>query len=278
MMDRSDYNLKMQALLDDKKTYETVTKNPFGRVERKLNSKLLSLKNEGKRDYRTYRKLHSSDGLPPTIHGSVKYHKEGYPLRPIVNCIGSALYNTSIYLTEILYPTQNMNNNSVQNSTQFAREISSIKIDDDETMVSFDVVSLFTTIPVQKTCNYIRTKLEQDDTLALRTNLTIDDIISLLDFTLSNNCVIYNDVTYKQIHGCAMGSPVVANICMEVIENTAIETTQTKPKTWKRFVDDSFSIIEKTGITSVLNSLNNIDPNTSFTIELEQDNKISFLI
>ena len=124
------------------------------------------------------------------------------------------------------------------------------------------------------------TKLEQDDTLALRTNLTIDDIISLLDFTLSNNYFIYNDVTYKQIHGCAMGSPVspvVANICMEVIENTAIETTQTKPKTWKRFVDDSVSIIKKTTITSFLNSLNNIDPNISFTIELEQENKIYFL-
>ena len=77
VMDRSDYNLKMQALLDDKKTYDTVTKNPFGRVERELNSKLLSLKNEGKlHDDRTYRKLHSSDGLPPTIRGSVKYHKK----------------------------------------------------------------------------------------------------------------------------------------------------------------------------------------------------------
>ena len=45
-------------------------------------------------------------------------------------------------------------------------------------------------------------------------------------------------------------SPVVANICMEVIENTAFETTPTKPKTWpwKRFVDDSFSIIKKTAI------------------------------
>ena len=153
-----------------------------------------------------------------------------------------------------------------------------MKIDDDETMVSFDVVSLFTAIPVQKTCHYIRTKLEQDDTLTLRTNLTIDDIISLLDFTLSNNYFIYNDVTYKQINGYAMGSPVslvVDNICMEVNENIAIETTLTKPKTWKCFVDESFSIIKKTAITSFLNSLNNIDPNISFTIE--QDNKISFL-
>ena len=140
-------------------------------------------------------------------------------------------------------------------------------------MVSFDVVSLFTAIPVQKTCQYVRKKLEQDDTLTSPTNLTIDDIISLLEFTLSNNYFIYNDVTYKQIHDCAMGSlvsPVVANISMEVIENTAFETTPTKPKTWKRFVDDSFSIIKKTAITNILNLLNNIDPNApmSFTIYL----------
>ena len=112
VMDRSDYNQKMQALLNDK-TDETVSKNPFGRVERELNSKLLSLKNEGKLDERTYRKLHSSDGLPSTIRGSVKHHKEGLPLRPIINCIDSALYNTSKYLTEILSPIQNKNNNNL---------------------------------------------------------------------------------------------------------------------------------------------------------------------
>ena len=70
-----------------------------------------------------------------------------------------------------------------------------MKIDDDEIMVSSDVVSLFTTIPVQKSCQYIWTKLEQDDTLTLHTNLTIDNIISLLEFTLSNNYFIYKDVT-----------------------------------------------------------------------------------
>ena len=40
-----------------------------------------------------------------------------------------------------------------------------------------------------------------------RTNLIIDDIISLLDVTLSNKYFIYN-VTYKQIHGCALASSV----------------------------------------------------------------------
>ena len=47
-------------------------------------------------------------------------------------------------------------------------------------MVSFDVVSLFTAIPVDKACDYIKIKLEQDASLPSRTNLDINDIISLL--------------------------------------------------------------------------------------------------
>ena len=48
--------------------------------------------------------------------------------------------------------------------SRVAGEMSKIKINDDKTMVSFDVVSLFPAIPVQKACQYIRTKLEQNDT------------------------------------------------------------------------------------------------------------------
>ena len=57
------------------------------------------------------------------------------------------------------------------NSTQFRNEISKMVILEDETMVSFDLVSAFTAIPVDKAwCTYIiKTKLENDDTLSDRT-------------------------------------------------------------------------------------------------------------
>ena len=99
--------------------------------------------------------------------GSIKHHKVGHPLRPIVTCIDSALYETTKFLTKILSPLQNKNGFSVANSTQFKHEISNI--DEDESMISFDVVSLFTAIPVDKACKYIRTKLENDPTLPDRT-------------------------------------------------------------------------------------------------------------
>ena len=133
-----------------------------------------------------------------------------------MTCISSALYNTSEFLTDILAPIQNRNGFSVANSQEFTNEITDVIIQDDETMVSFDVVSLFTAIPVDRACDYIRKKLENDSSLHSRTKLDIEDIISLLNFVLSNNYFVYNDTIYKQIHGCAMGSPVspvVANLC-----------------------------------------------------------------
>ena len=95
-------------------------------------------------------------------------------------------------------------------------------------MLSFDVVSLFTAIPVDRACDYISKKLLNDNTLSSSTSLDSNEIISLLHFVLSNNYFIYDDKIYEQIHGCAMGSPVspvVANLCMEAIEELAINTS-----------------------------------------------------
>ena len=46
VMDKKEYNEKMQALLSDPNTYNKVTKPPFKRIERELNSHLLELKRQ----------------------------------------------------------------------------------------------------------------------------------------------------------------------------------------------------------------------------------------
>ena len=176
----------MTSLLQDKTTYTIVRKAPFKKVEGELNAMLLDLKNQEKLPEKTNRKLHLSDAIPPSIRGSIKHHKVNHPLRPIVTSIDSALYNTSKFLSQILSPLQNQNGFSVTNSTQFRNEISKMTISD-KIMVLFDVVSLFTSIPVDKACTYIRTKLENGNTLSDRTQLDIDDILRLLQFVLSNS-------------------------------------------------------------------------------------------
>ena len=73
-------------------------------------------------------------------------------------------------------------------------------------------------------------------------------------------------------------SPVVANLCMEIIEESAISASATPPKVWKRYVDDSFVIIKKNSVSTFHDTLNSIDPKISFTIEIENNGQISFLV
>ncbi|XP_068704130.1 uncharacterized protein [Montipora foliosa] len=72
-------------------------------------------------------------------------------------------------------------------------------------------------------------------------------------------------------------SPVVANLCMEEIEESAISNSSLPPKIWKWYVDDSFCIIGKEGVSAFHDTLNSIDTDISFTIETECNRKISFL-
>lgn len=123
-------------------------------------------------------KLHSTDGLPPIIRGSIKHHK---PDRPILTSIISALYHTSKFLTDILSPQQNKNGLAVENSKEFVREITGIQIAEDEVMVSFDVISLFTAIQVEKACVYTKQNLSHT------THLEIDEVVSSLSIVFSNN-------------------------------------------------------------------------------------------
>jgi len=131
-----------------------------------------------------------------------------------------------------------------------------------------------------KLVNIIKKKLQDDTSFPSRTNLNINDIVSLLSFTLSNNYFVFSDKIYKQVHSCAMSSPVspiVANLCMEEIKESTINASPVTPKIWKRYVDDSFCIIKKTGVTAFYDTLNSIDINISFSIEQECNGKISFL-
>ena len=53
--------------------------------------------------------------------------------------------------------------------------------------------------------------------------LFIERSIRLLSFVLSNSFFVYNNTTYKQIHECAMGSPVSA-IVANLLKNRPSET------------------------------------------------------
>ena len=62
-------------------------------------------------------------------------------------------------------------------------------------------------------------------------------------------------------------SPIVANIFMEDFETKVLETVPQPPSLWKRFVDDTFVVINAAYKEGFFQHINSIDKNIQFTAE-----------
>ena len=81
-----------------------------------------------------------------------------------------------------------------------------------------------------------------------------------------------------------MGSPVsavIAELVMQRIETTALQTSPVWVRWWKRYVDDSNACVKQSDISIFHNHLNSINPHTQFTLEMpvvtENRQTIAFL-
>ena len=137
-----------------------------------------------------------------------------------------------------------------------------IHLNQDQCMMSYDVKALFTSVPTTQATNIIKKLLEQDQELQQRTLLSIDNIISLLEFCLKSTYFSFQGKYFEQLEGVAMGSPIssiVANLYIENFLAEAIRSAPHPPYLWKRFVDDIFTIIESSQKNEFLEHINSID-------------------
>ena len=147
-------------------------------------------------------------------------------------------------------------------------------------LVSFDVVSLFTKIPVDFAVKVAEERLGEDASQGRRTSLPVEDIINLLSFCLKTTQFAYNGTYYQQGFDKAMGSPVsavIANTVMEDVEQRASANLPVKPFFWKRYVDDVISAVSGNEAGRLLSHLNSVEPSIQFTLEREKYRHLPFL-
>ena len=85
----------------------------------------------------------------------------------------------------ILAPLVGDTSHNVCNSTDFATFVCSQNLNDDETVISFDVVSFFAKVPTDLAIKVAQQHLLDDTSLTGRTSLTMDEITTLLEFFLN---------------------------------------------------------------------------------------------
>ena len=189
--------------------------------------------------------------------------------------------NFIIYIIiDILSPLVGRSTSHVRNSAEFSTFIAGLTLPPAMTLVSFDVVSLFTKVPTDLAAKVAKERLLMDPSLPERTALSTDEVVNLLTFCLNATYLSFRGEWYQQTFGTAMGSPVsvtVADLVMEDVEERALSACTHKPLFWKRYVDDTLSALPLDQIQAFHHHLNSIEPSIQFTIEEESLGTIAFL-
>ncbi|BHF77800.1 hypothetical protein SprV_0602091000 [Sparganum proliferum] len=183
------------------------------------------------------------------FYGLPNVHKPGVPLRPIVSLRGTPNFGLSNWLYQRLCFLTKDSEWTVKSAEEFMSRIKRLEVEADEVMVSFDVISLFTSIPpalaIDTIDGFLREKYDETVQQLKRVH-----IIQLLEFYLKT-FFTFNGQVYEQKKGTSMGSPL--------------------------YVDDTFVIITRSDEQTLKALFNSIIPDIQFTTEVELNNQLAFL-
>ena len=201
-------------------------------------------------------------------------------MRPILSATGTYNYKLAKWLDQKLKPLS-VNDHTVNDIFSFADDLHGMKIDEHDILVSYDVSSLLTNVPVDETIEILAEKAFKEDWFNKEYDLNIKktNLIELLEVATKNQLFQFEGNLYEQVDGVAMGSPLgplMANAFMCNIEEQL--TNQNKmPAFYKRYVDDTLSKMpDVSSASEFLSTLNEIHPSVSFTMELEDNGKLPF--
>ena len=294
IVDKLSYVQKMEDLLSDTTKFSKVNFNLKHKVNRELRH-ILSMEDAIKHclddlrqgDYLSeedYKMMKPTGSRPGVMYGLCKIHKDKTngrelpPFRPILSAISTCTYSLAKFFVPVL-KEYTINTYTIKDSFTFADEV--VEQNAGLYMVSFDVESLFTNIPLDETINicvdrlYTRKKKVR--------GLLKRHFKQLLTLATKSSCFLFNGVYYSQVDGVAMGSPLgptLANLFLAYHEEQWLDNcpVQFKPTYYRRYVDDVFLMFQnKSHVLKFLRYMNSRHPNIKFTVEEEENNSLSFL-
>lgn len=144
-------------------------------------------------------------------------------------------------------------------------------------LMTIDVLAFYTNIPHSEGILATQKILVQRPTPDPPSHI----ILRLIHLILTKNAFMFDNKFYHQIKGTAMGTkmaPTYANLFMGMLESRLLQHSPTKPRIWKRFIDDIFCIIPNGAIEAprFLEYLNNQHASIKFTADFSP-NSVNFL-
>ena len=273
-MDKACYNDKINRLIND-----GISKGVY--VIEENDNTLTELKSFQNFIYRNFKKhekykeIRSTSRQPGRLFVTAKTHKftdikqiniNDLKLRPIIDQTGTHLYDCSKIIAQYLQPLA-INEYTISDTLSFPDILKENSLDINEEYVSYDVESLFSSIPLGETIDfilhgiYVRRKLEP---------FCNKSVFKKLLNMLCKGCTFLGDSKLiGQVDGSPMGgtiSVVLSNIFCVKMEFDVVKPLKTK--VYKRYFDDIYSKRIKNQPDKLFEKLNNYHPNIKLTIEV----------
>ena len=246
--DRDTYLSKMQQQIEDgdyileKRKEKTL----LDKLHKKL-IKQLKIMDIDLDDFKEKRKYLVSAPVLGHMYLLIKVHKKNFPGRAVVSQIDDPTYKICKILTDILNPIAVNGQSFVENSYDLKKTLEKIQVDKDDIQASFDVVALYPSIPIDKALDCVRERLQNDETLAARTEWKPDDIVNLLKICLETHFKTLDGRIFTQTDGTPIGKSIsgpIADIYMNWFEEQYVfndsNPFRQNLKIWKRSRDDVY--------------------------------------
>ena len=224
----------------------------------------------------------NSNPKAPNLRTTTKIHKQGHPIRPIVNYTQAPAYKIQKFLSKYLKEKLIIEHKyNIINSNKLATTLKTLKINKQMKFISLDIKDMYSNIPVQETIKIIQNQLNIINTDQEET----EQLISLLRSSLDQNYFEFDNQYYLQSEGLPMGGPlssIISEIYLQDYENKFIENLKGKYNIiyYGRYVDDILIIhenINNNQSNNILEEFNNNNQHLQFTLEEEVNKKINFL-
>lgn len=283
ILDEVSYKSKLELHLSDD-NYTLIDQDPLQDLIQKETTLIENLREAVKDSvhYKIFRKISFEPKTlqHPKFYGLPKIHKKDTPPRPITSTIGSVGYSLAKMLDRLLKSVFPRSDYHIKDTYEFVKFINNFSFTgDNKKLVSFDVVSMFSSIPFELVFDIIINEVE-----TFRNEFHIDrDLLSSVLVFLLKDCMTFSalDKLYRQNDGLPMGScisPTAARIVMDKVIDNLLENVP-QIEFVKVFVDDTIALLDANCIERALEVLNNFRPGqVKFTLERENDHaSINFL-
>ena len=247
-------------------------KNMSIKEEERINDILQELLDTHEIDETLFEDMKSMGGQLPKLYGLAKVHKPNVPVRPVLSMPGSPYYKIAEKVTKWLSMVPESKINCSTKKT--VDQLKDVTLDTDEVVISFDVSSLYTNVPVNEAIEEAADRLYSGDFPTPPVSKVT--FITLTKLSTTNVILSTHDGLYRQIDGLAMGSqpaPPLANIWLSKFEPDIKDDA----KIFGRYMDDIQRTIKAEMIETKLHAMNALHPNLKFTIEVEQEGRLLFL-